>query len=188
MIRNRAENAAQWEPDKLIAILIRQFKRLIHERGVELTENEILRVAGLAAQRQADDAVLQQIASAMIPVIEDSLATLAGWSLTYAQSLATSMDAMPGWETTADFLEIANEKGNAELKISAGSSLLAYLGNARFADLLMACYQHGKEDPEDVDAVLARRALCFTFNIDEHAADWLDQVRARMPNVDLSSQ
>lgn len=173
MPRNRAENAASWDIDKLVAILLRQFKRLLVERGVDLTEAEIQRLAGDAASRSnSADPVAGQVRRAMIAVVEESLAQLAAWDLDYARALATPMDQMPGWETTADFLELANAKGNAELRISAGASLLAFMGETRFAGELLACYDHGRDDFEDVDAVIARRALAFASGLAPESPDW----------------
>lgn len=177
MVRNRAENATMWDLDKLAAILIRQFKRPLAERGVTPTENEIQAIAQAAANRQPPDADALKLREAMADVVRESLDVLAAWGMTYRESLATGMDQMPGWETTADFLMLANEKGNAELRISAGASLLALLGDTRFSDLLIACYQHGQDDPEDVDAVIARRALSFATGLDAAAPDWLEQAQ-----------
>lgn len=178
MIRNRAQNAAGWDLDKLTAILIRQFKRLLAERDVALTEADILRIAEASARRDAPDALTRALIDAMRAIVAESHARLAEWGMTYAQSLATPMDAMPGWETTAEFLQLANEKGNAELRISAGASLLALLGDPVAAPDLLSAWEHGKDDPEDVDAVIARRALAFVSRTDPAAPDWSSQARA----------
>jgi hypothetical protein len=177
MPRNRAENAANWDIEKLVAILLRQFKRLLSERGVELTEAGIQRLAGDAANRTTGtDPVATGVRRAMTGIVEESLAQLAAWDLDYARALATPMDQMPGWETTADFLELANAKGNAELRISAGASLLAFMGDTRFAGELLACYDHGRDDFEDVDAVIARRALAFASGLAPESPDWRERI------------
>lgn len=183
MIRNRAQNAATWDMDKLIAILIRQFKRPLSERGLTFTESEIIAMAQAAAQREPVTEPMRRLCDAMADAVRESLGVLAAWDLTYPQALATSMDAMPGWETTADFLEMANEKGNAELRISAGASLMAALGDLRFADMLIACYENGVQDPEDVDAVIAKRALSFALKLDEHAPEWLTRARQALESL-----
>jgi hypothetical protein len=118
-------------------------------------------VAQATAARQPAPTQTQAIQIAMREIVDESIAVLRGWNLTYAQSLATPMDAMPGWETTADFLMLANEKGNAELRISSGSALLAGLGDSAYTPYLRDCMQHGAHDPEDVDAVIAQRVLDF---------------------------
>jgi hypothetical protein len=176
MVRNRAENVAGWTVEELIVILLRQFKRLLAERGVTLTDAELQVLAATAAARQAVLDAGTPLVVALRELIGESLDVLMGWGLNYARSLATGMDAMAGWETTADFLSLANDKGNAELRISAGSALLVLLG-ARGRDLVehvWATYQHGADDPEDVDAVIARRALSFAAQIDPvlSRADW----------------
>jgi hypothetical protein len=177
MIKNRAENAANWEFDMLLVILIRQFKRLLAERDVELTEDVIRSIAAQAAARQSTGEKGGAVIHALRSVVDESLAVLAAWGLSYGKSLKTTMDNMPGWESTADFLTLANEKGNAELRISSGASLLAGLGDDTHADKLWSTYQHGKDDPEDVDAVIARRTLVFLAEIDAAAPDWEDQTR-----------
>lgn len=175
-IHNRAANAALWEFHELLVILLRQFKRLLYEKGVELTDAQIQAMAQQAAQRQPVADLVLTVQSAMVEIIEESVGVLRQWDLSYGQSLGTTMDDLPGWETTADFLELANEKGNAELRISAGASLLAGLGDARYAPYLLQTCQHGRHDPEDVDAVIAKRALSFVANIPEDAPDWQPQI------------
>ncbi len=183
MIRNRAQNAATWDMDKLIAILIRQFKRPLAERGLIYPESEIIRIAQAAANREPTTEQTRVLCDTMADVVQESLNVLATWGLTYPQALVTTMDAMQGWETTAEFLEMANEKGNAELRISAGASLMAVLGDLRFAEMLIACYENGAQDPEDVDAVIAKRALSFALQLDEHAPDWLTRVRQALDSL-----
>ncbi len=177
MSRNRAENVARWRIDELTAILLRQFKRLLAQRDVELTEVEIQALAHAASKRMPLPVFQQEICAVLRALIRESRATLAQWNLTFERSLKTSMEDLPGWETTADFLEIANEKGNAELRISAGSALLALLGDYSGVGALLATYQHGAEDPEDVDAVIARRALLFASRVPEDTVDWISLVQ-----------
>ncbi|HEX2619047.1 MAG TPA: hypothetical protein VHL11_02840, partial [Phototrophicaceae bacterium] len=176
MVHNRAQNVARWRYDELFLILLRQFKRLLADQGIDLTDLQLHELADLMAQKQLSGEIAQPVKLALISIIETSLAVLDGMKLTYPQALATEMDDLPGWETTADFLELANEKGNAELRISAGASLLTALDDARYTDLLFACYQHGANDPEDVDALIAKRALMFAAEVVETAKDWLSQI------------
>lgn len=172
MVRNRAENVQKWTLEELITILLRQFKRLLAERGQELTEAEIKTLAFSAVGRSATSPQADRVRAALRELVAESLDVLASWGLGYAQSLRTGMNTLTGWETTADFLTLANEKGNAELRISAGASLLACLGDVMYADKLWDTWQHGADDAEDVDAVIARRALLFAAGIRENADDW----------------
>ena len=111
--------------------------------------------------------------AALREIVRESEAVLSAWGLGFAQSIATGMEDMPGWDTTADFLSLANDKINAELRISAASALLALLNEAHYAPHALASVKHGIHDPEDVDAVIALRALAFAAQIDQRAKDRL---------------
>jgi hypothetical protein len=69
------------------------------------------------------------------------------------------MEDVPGWHTTAEFLEVANEKSNAELRIAVGGALLLALGDDTFADYLRFLVANPALD--EVSAVMARRVLEF---------------------------
>lgn len=180
MIPDRAENASHWEFDTLISILIRQFKRLLADQGVALNEDMIRQIGQDIAQHHPLNEQAIAIRDALPALIQDSVDVLAGWDLTFAQSLKTEMTDMPGWETTADFLDVANEKINAEVRISAGASLLTALGDRRYAGFLLQAIEHDLQTTGrlDVDAVIARRTLLYAAGIAEDDATWLEQARA----------
>jgi hypothetical protein len=168
-----AENVEHWELDRLIVILLRQFRRVLADHGVELQDSTIRAIGGNPTQAPDD------LKAALVAAIAESETVLAQWHLDFATSLKTDMDALE-WTTTADFLALANEKINAEVRISAGSSLLLLLGDRRHADYLLQAIDHdlNTQGRLDVDAMIARRALLHATNVDPNAADWLDQVRA----------
>lgn len=169
-MKNRAQNVLTWTVEELALILLRQFRRLLAERGADWTDLDLKALAARTGQR----AVLESdapVMAALREIIAESEAQLAQWGMTFETSLSTGMEDMPGWDTTADFLSLANEKINAELRISAGSALLTLLGDARFARHALAVARHGRRDPEDVDAVISLKALTFAAQIDERAAD-----------------
>jgi hypothetical protein len=171
----------------LLNILLHQFKRLLVERGVEFTETEQRAIAEAVACKSDDYAEKrEQFRIALEDIIEESLTLLKSWNLTFAQSLKTNMDTIPGWETTAEFLEIASEKSNAELRIAAGSALIVALGDLRYATYLLDVIEH---DPniEDVDAVFAMRVLLFVSSVYGEENDWLEQVKAWLQRSALSS-
>lgn len=160
--------------EDLILIILKQYRRLLAERGIELTEANLkVLSADIAAQKPAD-AQAAAIRETLITLVNESERVLAHWNLTFAQSLQTEMADVPGWETTAEFLEIANEKSNAELRISSASALAAALGDLRFAPYLLHMIAH---DPDEMDAVVARRVLLLLSGVEEHARDWLAQVQ-----------
>ena len=107
--------------------------------------------------------------TALEAIVAESVGVLARWDLTFAQSLQTEMTALGGWHTTSEFLEIANEKGNAELRIVSGAALLAALDDLRYAGDLLAAVAH---DPHEIETVVARRMLSRISGIDPAAPDW----------------
>ena len=152
------ENALQNAPfDELLTVLFKQFKRLLAAKGIVLSESDIEAIARQIAEHGAADERLLTVRAALVELVAESEGVLAQWNLTFQQSLATNMDALPGWETTAEFLDIANEKSNAEIRIAAGSALAAALDDLRYEPYL----RHLAEGDYDVDSIFARRVLEF---------------------------
>jgi len=143
--------------EDVLALLLRQFKRLLAERGTALADSDIEAIAHQAAARNAADTRIPAIRAALVALVSESEAVLSRWNLTFPQALDTGMDAIPGWETTAEFLDLASEKSNAEIRIAAGSVLLAALGDLRYRAYLT----HLAAGDYDVDTIFARRALAF---------------------------
>ncbi|TVR24892.1 MAG: hypothetical protein EA396_00390 [Anaerolineaceae bacterium] len=176
-----AGNAAGWTISELTLILLRQFKRLLAEREVALTDAQMREIAEAVAERRPLPSPAPDIRAALVDVVGGSVARLREWDLTFAASLRTEMtDLTALWQTTADFLDVANEKVNAEIRIGAGSALLALLGDADHADYLLQAIEHDLRvhGDLDVDAVIARRALLHAANIPPEHDDWLEQARA----------
>jgi len=98
------------------------------------------------------------IRAVLVVLVSESEAVLAGYSLTFAESLAAAMTDIPGWETTADFLALAEIKTNAELRISTGSALVTALGDARFGAHLKTLVARAEPD---LDTVIAARVLAL---------------------------
>ncbi len=163
--RNRAANVLGWTDEEYWLILLRQFRRLLFEQGQDLADADLKVLAARMASRQLQAEPETGIRAALVRLIEDSLSVLRNLGLDYQQSLATTMTDLSGWETTADFIDLANEKANAELRVSVGAALLAGLGDACYARMLLYTWLHGRGDPEDVDAVVSQRALAFASQI-----------------------
>jgi hypothetical protein len=185
MLPDRAGNAEHWEFDTLVLILLRQFKRLLADRDVVLSDTDMKGIGSAAAARSALDSTGLAARAALAEIVAESEEMLAGFGLTFAQSLATTMNDMPGWETTADFLQLANEKINAEVRISAGAALMVCLGDARYAHYLLQAVDHdlSEHNALDVDAVIARRALLFAAEVAADDPDWRDEIRAWVANT-----
>jgi hypothetical protein len=174
MVRpDRADLAHTAPLDDLLSVALRQFKRPLAGLGVELSTADVQHIASAAAAQQPPSPKAVDVRDGLVSLVEESLAVLAAWNLTFQQAMATDMDAMPGWETTSEFLEIANEKGNAELRIASGAVLVAALGDLRYgADVL---YLASSADGE-FENILARRLLLHLSGTDASASDWAAQV------------
>ncbi len=185
MIPDRAANVEDWDFDKLVVILLRQFKRLMAERGLELSDADLQQIGQQAADYALDDPRIPQITAVLNTIVQESMALLRTWGLSFAQSLRTEMTDLE-WETTADFLEIANEKINAEIRISAGSALMVCLGDAQTAPYLIEAieYDLNTEGRLDVDAVIARRALLHHVHVGADDPDWLVKARSWVQHID----
>jgi hypothetical protein len=160
--------------DELLTIMLRQFKRPFAAHNIELSDADAQTIAAeiIAGKKLSDKAAA--IRAALIAVIVESESVLAQWELTFTQALETGMDKMPGWETTAEFLDIANEKANAELRISTGAALVAALGDMRYAAYLLYM---AERDDDDVDTAVSRRILAFRSGVDLQADDWLARIK-----------
>lgn len=177
---DRASNIESWGIDALTLILFRQFKRLLTDKGVHLTDSHMQSIGEAVAKHDLSDPHLPAIVSALDALISESIGVLAGYGLSFVQSLATDMtDLSHLWQTTADFLSLANEKGNAEIRISAGSALMTLLGDHRHVHHLLIAIEHDTHTlgTLDVDAMIAKRALLFRACIPPSDPDWLDKVR-----------
>jgi hypothetical protein len=169
MLSNRAQTLANAPLTDLLTILLRQFKRPLATQGVTLTDADAQTLAQEIATRAAETPLRAAAREALVKLIAESEAVLAGLDLTFEQSLDTPMDKLTGWETTAEFLDLANEKSNAELRIAAGAALLTALGDLRHARRLL--FLHERDD-EDTDAQIGRRLLSFVAGIDPQAKYW----------------
>jgi hypothetical protein len=182
-----AHRLASAPVDELVRLLLRQFTRLLAEREITLARGDIDAIAGAVAAGQP----LPEAAARATPVIGDlvdeSMALLEErFGLSFDESLNVAMDHIPGWVTTSDFLAIANDKANAELRISAGSALLVFLGDEDYAPLLFSVLDADAATPDvremDVDAQIARRALLHMAGVPTEAEDWVDQLHAAWPD------
>jgi hypothetical protein len=146
--------------DELFAVLLRQYRRPLATRGVELSDADAAALAKRMAERDVGGSALGGLRAALGDLVAESEAVLAAWNLTYAESVDRAMDALPGWETTAEFLDLAERKTNAELRIALGAILLLALGDERRLDIVRWLAQRAASDA-DLDTVLARRALAL---------------------------
>ncbi len=178
MRTNRTAGYERAPLDDLLAILLRQFKRPLLSHGLPLSDSEAAEIASAALRRETLTDKALAVQKALAELVSESEGVLAGWNLSFAQALQTEMSDIPGWTTTADFLDIANEKANAELRISTGAALLVALGDTRSAPHLLTIVARSGGTDADLDEVIARRVLLFASGIRADDPAWLDKLRA----------
>jgi hypothetical protein len=180
---DRTEQLMQIPLNHLVTDLLRQFNKptLLGKYGVELNKIVMDAIAEALTHREALPDIVTDINKAMAQIVAESINDLqTRFDLTFAESLAqTDMSELGGWQTTAEFLEIANHKTNAELRITAGTSLMVFLGDVRYADMLFTVIHHDNE-LDDVDAMIAKRALAYHTQIAVDTDDWEMQVKAAL--------
>lgn len=159
--------------EELLSVVLRQWKRPLAAHNIHITDSEASEIASALVQRR-EDARLPVLNTALKALIAESDAVLAGWKLSFAQSLDAEMNAISGWESTAEFLEIAEQKANAELRISTGAALLVAMGEKGYAAYLVALVERGVTD---LDSAIAKRVLLFASGVSASAPDWLEHVR-----------
>ncbi len=156
---------------ELFGVLLRQLRRPLAAHGLKLTDTDAERLGqACAAGESMDSAVLVM---ALVGVVTESEGVLAGMGVSFIEALDRPMDQIAGWETTAEFLEVANEKANAELRIALGAALALVFGERRFAPYLL----HLAEGDYGDESVIARRALLFAAGAAPDAPDTMAQVR-----------
>ncbi len=171
-----AEGLSRAPLSEVILILLQHFRASLAEAGLRLGHDEARELAGTIALGQRhvkSDSVTQHIADR----VDGHLAKLQSrWQIDFAASLRADMAAIGPWRTTAEFLELANDKAEAETSIVLGSALLAAAGRRDYAPYLLDALEFDA-GALDIDGAIARRILLHISGVDGARADWLAQVR-----------
>lgn len=177
---NPAEKLKQAPLEDLAGLLMKQFQRLLAERGLPLTTAQIGDIGERIAYSQPLPPELTDLSTHLCELVAESVHELqTRFGMSFDKALHTQMDAIGGWETTGEFIDLANHKSNAELRISAGSTLLVMLGDAVYVPYLLSVID-ADQGVMDVDAALAQRALCHLTGTHPEDADWLASVQTRL--------
>jgi len=171
---DRAHTFADAPMANLLSVLLRQLKRPLGTQGFKLTDAESHRLANERVEGKIPQRSLELVA-ALEGIVQESEAVLADLGLTFQTSLDADLSTIGNWQTTAEFLDIANEKSNAELRITLGAALdMAFVGDDQYAPylLFLAEGDHGDE------TVIAKRILSFVTGITTDKSDWIKQVRS----------
>ncbi|MCE2473207.1 MAG: hypothetical protein J4G18_15215 [Anaerolineae bacterium] len=171
-----AEGLSRAPLSEVIFILLQHFRASIAEAGLNLGHDEARELAGAIAAGQwhaKADSATQRIAE----IVDSRLAELQSrWQIDFPTSLRADMTAIGPWRSTAEFLELANDKAEAETDIALGSALLAAAGRRDYAPYLLDALEFDAGG-FDIDGAIARRILLHISGVDGARADWLAQVR-----------
>ena len=161
----------------VLHLLLLQFNQqpMTDGPGLSATESGAL-VSALAAGRLST--LTDTLIDALCETVHQSQAELwERWNLDFASSLRADISRSAAWESTADLLQIANDKADAEQRIVVASALLVACGKYDYASFLVDVIKHDA-GLMDVDALIARRVLLHVSAVDGSRADWLAQVQA----------
>lgn len=139
---------------EILAFLLKQLRRPLLAQGFPPSQ---LNEAVLAQQLMQRDTSLTRLHEALQNVLQESEHQLAQWGMSFSESLETPLGQMSGWETTADFLELATLKSNAELRIASASLLLVWLDAPRYRPYLAFMVAHPHHD--ELSSIIALRVL-----------------------------
>ncbi len=116
------------------------------------------------------DATVAKLVEARLLLLRES------WGLDFATALRSDLADIGSWQSTAEFLELANAKAEAETQIALGSALLAALGRHEYANNLLdlIAFDAGEDD---VDTQIAKRVLLRVSGVDGADTDWLAQIK-----------
>jgi hypothetical protein len=168
---------------ELVVLLLKQFRRLLQDKGLTLSTQDMDAIAQ-SSVHHTPTTQHNALVEALVVLVDESEQELrTRFEMNFAQALASDMQTIEGWETTAEFLELANHKSNAELRISAASTLLVFLDDRRKVAHLWAVIAEDN-GLQDVEALLAQRAICHALHLDPLDTDWQTKARKELGNVD----
>lgn len=159
-------------------MLLKELWRPLIVGGLKLETSEVAAYGEAIAARAPLPATADALITALRQLIHNGEATLlARFGLAFATSLSLDAPDLIGWQTTAELLEIANTKLTAEAHITLASALLALLGEPDGARNLRAVVV-ADNGVWDVEACLAKRALCHLYGIAPDTPHWQDLLPA----------
>ena len=179
-MQNAIKNLRTAPDDTLLILLIKQFKGLLEQHGVELDSQAMHEIANLASERQALSEIGEKVKETLLDIVEESLNLLKErYKLSFEKSLTYNANLLTGWKTPMEFQELIAQKNNAETRIAMGAALLAMLGDNRHVQYLFITLEH-EYVRGHMEAMLAMRALSFAAAIDPSTEDWEQSVRAKL--------
>lgn len=176
-IKNAIKNLRVAPDNTLIVLLLKQFKGLLEEHGVELDTKTMHAVAQQAADCEPLSELGKSAGTALVAIVDESVRLLEErFHLTFARSMVTDANLLTGWRTPAEFQELLTQKNNAETRIAMGATLLAMFGDKRFITYVFTTVEY-EYVRGHMEAMLAMRALSHAAQIDPATEDWERKAR-----------
>ncbi len=161
---------------EIILVLLQYFHAPLAENDLTLGAEEARELAQALSsgrRRLRADALTQTIAN----LVDDCLTTLrVRWRMDFPTALRAELSDIGPWQSTAEFLELANDKAEAETQIALGAALLVATGRSEYTPYLINVIDHDA-GASDLEATVARRVLLHVSGIDGAQGDWLAQVK-----------
>jgi hypothetical protein len=175
LLPDHAQTFANAPMQDVLYVVLRQLRRPLAANGAEISDAE---AQALAAARIKGEALARaDLIPALVAVVEESESVLAALGLTYTQSLDTDMATLDGWETTAEFIDLAERKSNAELRITLAAGMaLAYGDERRHLPYLI----HTANGDYGDETSIAGRCLIFAAGLDPAMPDVLARSVTRL--------
>ncbi|MCY4021416.1 MAG: hypothetical protein OXG39_18560 [Chloroflexi bacterium] len=181
MSSDKLDRLAKAPLQEILHLLFRQLDGALRQRDPSLDTSAWRDLIAALEAGETPESVTR-LAAVLIALVEDKLKTLRDrFSVDFAGSLAADITQMTDWESTAEFLSIAEEKAQAEQEIVIASALLVACGRSEYASYLIEVIEDDA-GALDVDAVIARRLLLHAGAIDATNADAPSQARAWLEN------
>ncbi len=143
---------------EVLLMLLSHLRAALADAGLALSGDANRELAGALASGDPHPS-REALITHLTALVDGSLNALqAGRDLDFAAALGAEASALGAWETTAEYLELANKKAELETRIVTGSALLVAAGRDEYARYLWDVIAHDA-GAMDVDAMVAGRVL-----------------------------
>ncbi len=166
---------------RLVSSLLRSMRAALKQQGVIYTDAETEPIAEKILNQTLQTGqpeLFERLKTGLQTLLETNESALARLGLTFEQSLKTEMNGLKGWESTSDFLEIANIKISAETRIAFTSNLLILMGDRSRRHYTWYLAKLAWQNPSaDIENIFALRALSHISGISLETPDVLAQLK-----------
>ena len=161
---------------EVILMLLQYFRAYLAENNLTLGADEARELAQALAAGQRHVRV-ETLTGTIAKLVDGCITSLrVRWQMDYPTALRAELSDIGPWQSTAEFLELANDKAEAETQIALGAALLVADRRSEYAPYLINVIEYDA-GALDLEATVARRLLLHVSGIDGAQSDWLAQVK-----------